>query len=78
MPRLITQLSKPKTPKDMCSRLGNDVKRLKGIVRGVFAFLRNHDRSALFQTGDLTVDMHHLWFEKRRAITSNNRACGRG
>src|SRR5258705_13573094 len=59
----------------MRSRLGNDVKRLKGIARGVFTFLRNHYRSGLFQTGDLSVDMQHLWFEKRRAITSDDRAC---
>ncbi len=58
----------------MRSRLGNDVNRLKRIARCVFAFLRNHHRSASFQTGDLPVDMQHLWFEKRRAITSDNRA----
>ena len=29
LPRLITQLSKPKPPEEMRSRLGNDVKRLK-------------------------------------------------
>src|SRR5436189_546544 len=59
----------------MHSRLGNDAKRLKRIPRGVFAFLRDHHWTALFQTGDLPVDMQHLGFKKRRAITSNNRAC---
>ena len=63
-----------KTYGDMRWRLGNDVNRLKRIPLGIFAFLRNHHRSASFQTGDLPVDMQHLWFEKRRAITSNNRA----
>ena len=58
----------------MHSRFRDDMKRLKRIARGIFALLRNHHRSAPFQTGDLPVDMQHLWFEKRRAITSNNRA----
>src|SRR5207249_3974138 len=73
LPRLIAQLSKPKPPEDMRSRLGNEPKRLKGIARGVFAFLRNHHRGASFQTDDLPVDMQHLRFEKRRAITRDNR-----
>jgi hypothetical protein len=62
LPRLIAQLSKPKPAEDMRSRLGNELKRLKGIARGVFAFLRNDDWSTSFQTGDLPVDMQHLWF----------------
>src|SRR4051794_15808569 len=59
----------------MHSWLANDAKRLKRIPRGIFAFLRNHHWSAPFQTGDLPIDMQHLRFEKRRAITSDNRAC---
>ena len=58
----------------MRSRLGNDVKGLEGIARGVFALLCDYHRSKSFQAGDLTVDMQHLRFEKRRAITSDNRA----
>jgi hypothetical protein len=70
----MTQLSKPKPPEDMRSRFRDDVNRLKGIARGVFALLRNHHWRALFQTSDLPVDMQHFWFEKRRAITSDHRA----
>src|SRR5437764_11337573 len=74
LPRPIPQLSEPKPAEDMRSRLRDDVNRLKRITRGVFAFLRNHHWSALSQAGDLPVDMQHLWFEKCRAITSDNRA----
>jgi hypothetical protein len=55
-------------------RFGNDVDALEWIAIGILAFLRNHHWSASFQTGDLPVDMQHLRFEKRRAITSDNRA----
>ena len=75
LPRLITKLSKPKPPKEMGWRLGNDLKRLKRITLRIFALLRNHHRSASFQTSDLPVDMQHLRFKKCRAITSDNRAC---
>src|SRR5262249_19136417 len=58
----------------MCWRLGDDVNSPERKALGILAFLRNHHRSASFQTGDLPVDMQHLRFEKRCAITSDNRA----
>jgi hypothetical protein len=60
-------------------RLRSDVNCLKRIPICILTFLRNDHRSASFQTGDLPVDMQHLRFEKRRAITSDNRGglgCG--
>src|SRR6267154_2624840 len=56
-------------------RLRNDVNWLKRIPVCILTFLRNDDWSASFQTSDLPIDMQHLRFEKRRAITTNNRAC---
>jgi hypothetical protein len=50
------------------------VNALERVSPGVLALLRNHHRSAAFQTGNLPVDMQHLRFEERRAITSDNRA----
>jgi hypothetical protein len=43
LPRLVAYLPEPKTPKEMRSRLGNDVNRVKGIALRILAFLRNND-----------------------------------
>ena len=74
LPWLITQLSKPKPAEEMRWRLRSDVNWLKRIPVCILTFLRYDDWSASFQAGDLPVDMQHLRFEKRRAITSDNRA----
>src|SRR6266581_4671041 len=68
-------LPEPIAPQKMRRRLGNNMDGLKRIALRILAFLRNHYQSASFQTGDLPVDMQHLRFEKRGAITSDNRAC---
>jgi hypothetical protein len=67
-------LPKPKAPQEMRRRLGNNFDVLKWVALGLFAFLRNHHRNASFQGGDLPIDMQHLRFEKRRAITGDDRA----
>jgi hypothetical protein len=67
-------LPEPNTAQEMRRRLGNNLDCLKWITLGLFAFLRDHDRNASFQGGDLPVDMQHLGLEKRRAITSDDRA----
>src|SRR6266496_1908826 len=50
----------------------NKLNRLKWEALGFFALLRNHHRSTSFQRRDLPVDMQHLRFQKRRAITSDD------
>src|SRR5205809_3146256 len=59
----------------MRRRLGNNLDGLKWVALGLLAFLRNHLWNASFQRGDLPIDMQHLRFQKRRAITSDNRSC---
>jgi hypothetical protein len=39
----------------------------------LFPLLRNHHRLASLQGGYLPVDMQHLRFQKRRAITGDDR-----
>src|SRR5947208_5346251 len=73
LPRHVAQLPEPKAPQEMRRRLGNNVDVLKRVALGLFAFLRNYLGNASFQRGDLPVDMQHLRFEERRAITSDNR-----
>ncbi|PYL75328.1 MAG: hypothetical protein DMF26_08500 [Verrucomicrobia bacterium] len=67
-------MPEPKAPQEVRSPLRQDANRFKWITLRILAFLRDHHRRASFQTGDLPVDMQHLRFEKRRAITSDNRA----
>src|SRR5215831_6953132 len=75
LPWLSAYLPKPKAPQEMRARLGNNVSAFERIALRIFAFLRNHHRSTSFQGSDLPIDMQHLRFEKRRAITSNDCAC---
>ena len=55
--------------------LRDDMNSLEWKALGIFPFLRDHYRSASFQRCDLPVNMQHLRLEKRRAVTSDNRAC---
>src|SRR5207245_2314485 len=73
LPRHIAQLPEPEAPQEMRRRLGNNLDGLKWVALGLLAFLRNHHRNASFQRGDLPIDMQHLRFQKRRAITGDSR-----
>src|SRR5436309_15503731 len=74
LPRHVAQLPVPKAPEKMCCRLGNKVDAIKRKALSLFALLCNYHRRASFQSRDLPVDMEHFRFQKRRAITSDNRA----
>src|SRR6516164_10256331 len=74
LPRRVAQLPVPKAPKKMCCRFRNNLDVIKREALGLLSFLRNNDRSASFQCSELPVDMKHFGFQKRRAITSDNRA----
>src|SRR5436190_18020776 len=74
LPRHVAQLSVPKAPEKMCCRFGNNLDVIKREALGLLPFLRNNDWSASSQRDDLPVDMKHFGFQKRRAITSYDRA----
>jgi hypothetical protein len=57
----------------MRRRLGDNVDPFKWIAVGLLALLRDDDRPASLQGSYLPVDVQHLRFKKRRAITSDNR-----
>src|SRR5205807_5674923 len=74
LPRFITQLPEPKASQEMRCRLGNHVNLIKRVASSLFALLRNHHRNTSFQACKLPINMQHLWLEKCRAITSDDRA----
>ena len=57
----------------MRRRLGDNVDRFKWVAGGLLALLRDDDRPASLQGSDLPIDVQHLRFKKRRAITSDDR-----
>ena len=73
LPRLIVQLSKPKPPQKMSRRFRNDLDLIKWKLGGVLALLRDDEGPHALERGDLPVDVQHLRFEKRRAITGDDR-----
>ena len=52
----------------MSGRLRDDVDRIKWVVVGLLALLRDHHRPASLQGSYLPVDVQHLRFKKGRAI----------
>src|SRR5712691_10867637 len=73
LPRHVAHLSEPEAPQEMRSRLGDNVDRLKWVALSLFALLRDHHRTATFQTSYLPIDVQHLRFQERRAIAGDNR-----
>ena len=71
---MIEKLPKPKAPEKMCGRFTYNIDAVKRKLRGVLQFLGEDNRPDPLQGSELPVDMQHLRFEKRRAVTSNNRA----
>lgn len=74
LPWNIANLPEPETPEEMRGGLANNVDGLKWKALCFFSFLRDHYRCEPFQGGDLAVDVQHLRFQKRRAITGDYRA----
>jgi hypothetical protein len=71
LPWLVAKLPEPKAPYEMRCWFANNVDRLKRKALRLFAFLRDDYWRALFQCGDLPVDVEHLRFQKRRAVTGD-------
>src|SRR5438045_8950821 len=72
LPWLVAQLSKPEATQEMRRRLRDDVDPFKWIAVGLLALLRDHDWPASLQGSYLPVDVQHLRFKKRRAITGDD------
>ena len=78
LPRHIAPLPRPEPSQEMQARFRDDVDGVEWKLLGVFAFLRDHDRVHTFERRDLPIDMQHFRFQKRRDVTSDNRAWVRG
>src|ERR1041385_6746543 len=69
LPWNIAHLSKPESPEKMRRRSRDDINGLKRVLLFAFPLLRDHDRPQSFQRRELAINVQHLPFEKRGAIT---------
>src|ERR671918_3250185 len=73
LPGRVAQLSEPKAAQKMQRRFWDNVDLIEWEAARIFAFLSDDNRRDALDCRDLPVDMPHLRFEKRRAITGDNR-----
>jgi hypothetical protein len=74
LPRFIAQLAKPKAAQKMQRRFWDNVDLIEWKAARIFAFLSDNNWGDALERGDLPVDVPHLRFQKRRAITGDDRA----
>src|SRR5690242_14988488 len=74
LPGLVAHLTKPKAPKKMRRRLGNNFDLVVRESFLVLAFLRYHQWADIPESSDLPINVTHLRFQERRAIKGDDRA----
>ena len=74
LPWFIAQLAKPKAAQKMQRRFWDNVDLIEWKAARIFAFLRDDCRGDALECRYLPVDVPHLRFQKRRAITGDDRA----
>ena len=72
LPRFIPQLAKPKAAQKMQRRFWDNVDLIKWKAGRIFPFLSDDNGRDALERGDLPVDVPHLRFQKRRAITGDD------
>src|SRR5689334_15822085 len=73
LPRFVTNLSKPKTPKKMGRRFFDEIEFFEWKFFRMLPLLRDNDRPNSTQPIDLPIDVQHLQLEKSRTIKRDNR-----